>query len=156
MIETSLTKGLYAGSFDPMTIGHINIIEKASKMFAQLYVVIAQNPEKQSFFHSEKRLAIALKSVEHLSNVEVFEIPNGMTTIELAEQLGVDFLVRGIRNERDMQYELTLADMNETLNSTISTVFIKGSKELGSVSSTLVRDLIKMKSPKAKTFYKDI
>lgn len=145
---------VYAGTFDPMHIGHIDIINKASKMFTKIIVLVAKNPSKTPYFSEQIRLDIINKSLSHLNNIVVDILPIGKTVVEYAHDNNAEFLIRGIRNEQDVQYELTLADMNETLEPTINTIFIKGSKSLGSVSSSLVRELIKVHSNKATMFYK--
>lgn len=129
--------GVYAGSFDPITNGHLDIIKKAAKIFDRLKVLVAINPDKQGFIPIEKRVQLIKECVQGLENVDVDNFLG--LTIDFAKKNKADFLVRGIRNQKDIESELELAKMNNVLDSSISTIYIQADTALESVSSTLVR-----------------
>ena len=135
---------LYAGSFDPPTKGHEDIIVKASKMFDKLYVVIAVNEGKRPYFDSLTRKAYLEQIVEYnkLKNVEVL-YHRGLT-VHIAHELKANVLVRGIRNATDLEYEKQLAYVNLQIDPELNTVFINTDPKFTLVSSTAVRGFIKM------------
>lgn len=135
---------LYAGSFDPPTKGHEDIIVKASKMFDKLYVVIAVNEDKRPYFNSLTRKAYLEQIVEfhELKNVEVL-YHRGLT-VHIAHELKANVLVRGIRNATDLEYERQLAYVNLQIDPELNTVFINTDPKFTLVSSTAVREFIKM------------
>lgn len=128
------------GSFDPMTIGHINIIERASKLFDKVYVAVMINNTKQYMFTREQRTEIARLSVEHLSNVEVI-FDEGMLA-DLALRLDACAIVKGIRDYKDYQYEFEMAQFNYKKNPQAQTVFFPCDEGAREISSTAVRDRI--------------
>jgi pantetheine-phosphate adenylyltransferase len=134
---------VYAGSFDPLTKGHLDIIEVASGMYKKFYVLIAVNPEKVSLIPMEDRIRLTRESIKHLKNVEVDSFEGA--TVDYAKQKNAETLVRGIRGESDIRYEVNLASGNEVLDPSIRTVFIYASNTLAGVSSTLVRGAMKIK-----------
>lgn len=140
-MATSNIKGFYAGSFDPFTKGHLEVIKQASKLFDILYVGIGVNPDKKRNYDQNKmRNAIAIDlTVNNINNVEVL-VYEGLTA-EKAKELDCSFLVRGIRNGMDYENEENLASVNQKLFN-IDTIYIRAG-ELGIVSSSLVRELLK-------------
>ena len=100
--------GLFTGSFDPITKGHVDLIERASKLFNKLYVGIFYNREKSGFFTIEARERIVKEALQHLDNVEVITSQNELA-VTVARRLGAKAFVRGLRNSQDLDYE---ADMN--------------------------------------------
>jgi pantetheine-phosphate adenylyltransferase len=134
---------VYAGSFDPLTKGHLDIIEVASGMYKKLYVLVAVNPEKASLIPMEDRIRLVKESLKHLKNVEVDSFEGA--TVDYARQKNAGVLVRGIRGESDIRYEMNLASGNEVLDPSIKTVFVFASNTLAGVSSTLVRGAIRVK-----------
>ena len=137
------TVGLYAGSFNPFTNGHLAVVEEASRFFDELYVCIAVNAEKvQSNNNSvnDKINAINESIVEAgISNVKVI-YHSGMIA-NLCKKLGVEYLVRGLRNTSDYMYEENIAKINSELNPTLKTVYFRSNNEV--ISSSLVRELLK-------------
>ncbi len=127
---------LVTGSFDPFTLGHFDIVRRAAKLFDKVYVAILVNPLKKCVFTVEERLQIAKKSVETLENVKVVSYA-GMT-VELAKQLDVRYLVRGIRNGDDYLYEFEMAEYNR-LNGKVETVSFFTDSRYDKISSTEVR-----------------
>lgn len=128
------------GSFDPMTVGHINIIERASKLFDKVFVAVMINDTKQYMFSCEQRTEIARLSVAHLSNVEVI-FDDGMLW-ELALRLDASVIVKGIRDYKDYQYEFEMAQFNYKKNPNALTVFFPCDEGAREISSTAVRERI--------------
>ena len=116
--------GLFTGSFDPITNGHLDLIERASKLFDRLYVGIFYNPHKNGFLPIESRLETVEKAVGHLKNVQVIASHDELV-VDVARKLGVHVLVRGLRNAADLQYEAsfdTTTNEQERLRQSISIV----------------------------------
>lgn len=136
--------GLYAGSFNPFTNGHLAVVEEASKFFDTLYVCVAVNAEKTVDMEREvleRKLAAILASVREkgIDNVEVI-FHSGMIA-PLCKELGVEYLVRGLRNTSDYMYEENIAKINNELNPDLRTVYFRSNNEV--ISSSLVRELLK-------------
>ena len=134
--------GLFTGSFDPMTNGHLDIIERASKLFDKLYVGIFYNPHKQGFLPVENRKRAVEKAVAHLENVEVLASHDELV-VEVATRLGVQTLVRGLRNVTDLQYEASFDYYNHQLAPEIETVYLYSRPEHLYISSSSVKELLK-------------
>ncbi|MGX7074015.1 pantetheine-phosphate adenylyltransferase [Falseniella ignava] len=134
--------GLFTGSFDPMTNGHLDIIERASKLFDKLYVGIFYNPHKQGSLPVENRKRAVEKAVAHLENVEVL-VSHDELVVEVATRLGVQTLVRGLRNVTDLQYEASFDYYNHQLAPEIETVYLYSRPEHLYISSSSVKELLK-------------
>ncbi len=130
------------GSFDPMTVGHINIIERASKLFDKVFVAVMINNSKSYMFSSKQRTDIARLSCAHISNVEVI-FDDGMLW-ELAMRLDACAIVKGIRDQRDYLYEFEMAQFNTAKNPNVQTVFLPCDEGAREISSTAVRARIEM------------
>lgn len=126
------------GSFDPMTTGHINIIERASKLFDKVFVAVMINSSKQYLFSQEQRTEIARLSCAHLENVEVI-FDDGMLW-ELALRLDACAIVKGIRDDKDYHYEFEMAQFNALKNPDAQTVFLPCDEGAREISSTVVRN----------------
>lgn len=126
------------GSFDPMTTGHINIVERAAELFDKVYVAVMINDTKNYMFTREQRTTIAKLSVAHLSNVEVI-FDDGMLW-ELALRLDACAIVKGIRDYKDYQYEFEMAQYNHKKNPNAQTVFLPCDEGAREISSTAVRE----------------
>lgn len=126
------------GSFDPMTIGHVNIIERASKLYDKIFVAVMINNTKSYMFTREQRTEIARLSVSHLDNVEVI-FDDGMLW-ELALRLDACAIVKGIRDYKDYQYEFEMAQYNYKMNPKAQTVFLPCDEGAREISSTAVRE----------------
>ncbi|MBD5402428.1 pantetheine-phosphate adenylyltransferase [bacterium] len=135
-------KGIYPGSFDPITNGHLDIIKRASKLFDELTVLIAINPEKKEFLPLSQRMKLIIKSVKDLTNVKVASY-SGLTT-DFAKLSNSDFMVRGIRDVNDFEYEKNLFEINKKNNSNIETIFIPTNPETAGISSSVVRNINKI------------
>ena len=134
--------GLFTGSFDPMTNGHLDIIERASKLFDKLYVGVFYNPHKQGFLPVENRKRAVEKAVAHLDNVEVI-VSHDQLVVDVARRLGAKTLVRGLRNATDLQYEASFDYYNYQLAPEIGTVYLHSRPEHLYISSSAVRELLK-------------
>jgi len=131
---------VFPGTFDPVTKGHVDIVVRGAKLFDEVIVAIGINTKKAMLFDLEQRTKWLEESFKHVPNVRI-EHYEGLT-VEYCKKVGAHFLLRGLRNGTDFDYESHIAQLNKSLNEDIETVFILSSPELGYISSTLVRDLI--------------
>ena len=134
-------KCVFAGSFDPVTKGHIDVIGKCAMMFKTVYVVLAVNAEKKYAFNKETRLKMLELSLEKYEGVKVFAY-DGLI-VDFMKEHGVFYYARGIRGERDIEYEDRAFEFNSKTYPDLKTVYIPCGKEFRSVSSTLVREKLK-------------
>ncbi|WP_329903412.1 pantetheine-phosphate adenylyltransferase [Porphyromonas pogonae] len=130
---------MYAGSFDPFTRGHADIVERGLNLFDRVVIAIGVNENKKTLFSPEKRLCQISRYYMDEPRVEVMTY-NGLT-VEFARSIGVNFLLRGVRSSTDMEYERTLADLNRHIAS-METVLLPASQQLTHISSTVVRELL--------------
>jgi len=130
---------IFAGSFDPPTYGHLNIIDRARHIFDEIDVVIAVNPEKKCLFSDKERLEVLTSLVSEWKNVSVHTW-SGLI-VDYAKKRGAKVMLRGIRNMRDFSYEFDLALMNRTLNNSIETFFISTDPKYFIVKSSAIKDL---------------
>ena len=130
--------GVFAGSFCPVTLGHVDAIEQASKLVDKLVVVMGVNISKQYVIPQQARLDMLTKSLAHLSNVEVVSY-DGMLT-DYCKQIGASVMIKSIRNALDCQSVIDLSDINQSYWDGL-TVFVVGSKQYRHVSSSLVREV---------------
>jgi pantetheine-phosphate adenylyltransferase len=137
-----LRKALYPGTFDPITNGHLDIIQRASKIFDQLTVAVAEAHHKEAIFGLEDRKRLVEESVAQLENVDV-ETFSGLLADEVRE-LGVHVVIRGLRAVSDFEYELMLALMNRKLNPDFETVFMMPSEQYIYLHSSIVRELAEL------------
>ncbi len=133
------------GSFDPLTAGHVDMIERAAAIFDLVYVTVMVNSEKKTRFTLEQRLEIARVSLAHIKNVKV-EASDSLLA-DYASERGVNVLVKGARNGTDFDYEHTLAQINQTLKDDLDTMIFPSRKGMSYISSTYVRELIKYGRP---------
>ena len=137
------------GSFDPITLGHLNIIERAAKIFDKVYVCAMVNGEKKNrLFTDEERLALLRASTEKLENVEA-ELWSGLLSA-YAKEKGARFLVKGVRNGTDFDAEHAMADINRSLDEELETVLLCADARLSFFSSTMAREMIKYKQDLTK------
>lgn len=134
---------LFPGTFDPITLGHIDIINRALPLFDKLVVGIGINAGKTPMFSAEQRMDW-VKQIFSNDEKVCCEVYDGLT-INFCNEIGAKFILRGIRYVSDFEYEKTIADANRTLDKTIETVFLTGEPKFTSVASTIVRDIIKNK-----------
>ncbi len=136
-----MVKAVFAGSFDPPTYGHLNVIQRASKLFDCVDVVISVNPDKKYMFNENERYEMLSEMIKPFSNVEL-HIWDGLI-VKYAEQVGAKVLVRGIRTQNDFLYEFDLALMNKALDANIETMFIPTDEEFVIVKSSSIKELAK-------------
>lgn len=130
---------VYAGTFDPPTIGHLDIIKRAANVFDELIVAIMKNSEKHSFFSTEERVEMLIEICKDLDNVKIM-VGDGLT-VDLAKDHKANFLVRGIRAIMDYEYELQIASANMVIGENIETVFFLARPEHSYLSSSIVRSI---------------
>ena len=136
-----MKKAVYAGSFDPITLGHLWMIKEGLKLTDQLVVAIGTNPDKNFMFSVESRLAMlkaCLPDDERLS-LDSF---NNMYLVNYAQSIGADCIIRGIRSDVDYEYERVMRHINADLDSRITTVFLMPPRDFADVSSSIVKGLI--------------
>ena len=130
---------VYPGSFDPITLGHVEIVERATKIFDTVIVAIGQHPSKPGWFSPEERVRLAEASVEHLPNVRVQRFTG--LVVEFCKNVGASTIVRGLRAMGDFEAEFQMAHANRDLAPSIETVFLVPSPDRMFVSSSLVREI---------------
>ncbi|WP_309235613.1 MULTISPECIES: pantetheine-phosphate adenylyltransferase [Planktothrix] len=130
---------LYPGSFDPVTLGHLDVIERGCKLFDQVIVAVLGNPNKKPLFTVEERIKQIRYSTQHLNNLEVASF-DGLT-VDYAKLRNAQVLLRGLRVLSDFELELQMALINKTLSTEIETVFLATSKEYSFLSSSVVKEI---------------
>lgn len=139
-----MRRAIVTGSFDPITSGHADLIERAAAMFDEVHVVILANTEKKSgLFSAEDRLEIARALTDSMESGNVHVHLHSGLTSDIARELGAKFIVRGARSGSDFDYEYNLACIMKRFAPEIETVILPCSPELSAISSTYVRDLLK-------------
>ena len=135
----SVQKAVFAGSFDPPTFGHLNIIERASKIFSELHVVVAINSEKRCLFSEEERIALMKELTATWENVSVHSWDT--LIVEYAKKVGAGVLVRGVRNVDDFSHEFDIAVINRSLNHGIETVLLPTDPAYFVLRSSVIKEL---------------
>ena len=130
---------IYPGSFDPITLGHLDIIQRSSRLFEQVIVAVLRNPQKIPLFTVEQILEQIRQATKHLPNVEVDSF-DGLT-VEYAQMQQAQVLLRGLRAVSDFEIELQMAHTNKTLSTQIETVFLATSNEYSFLSSSVVKEI---------------
>lgn len=133
------TRAVYPGTFDPITNGHADLIERAANMFAHVIVGIAANPSKKPLFSLQERVELIKKVTAHLPNVEVIGFEGLLA--DFADSQGATVLIRGLRAVSDFEYEFQLANMNRRLNPNLESIFLTPAEENSFISSTLVKEV---------------
>lgn len=130
---------IYPGSFDPITKGHLDVLERASKMFDRVIIAVLKNSSKKSFLPVSDRVQLIKDSIEGLDNVEVDSFEG--LTVEYAQSKGANFLIRGLRAVSDFEYELQLCQTNSAIAPDIDTVFLTTKPKYNFISSSIVKEL---------------
>ncbi|WP_318499114.1 pantetheine-phosphate adenylyltransferase [Photobacterium leiognathi] len=133
------TRVIYPGTFDPITNGHFDLIERAAAMFDTVIVGVAYNPTKKPLFDLDERVALAQSVTQHLPNVEIVGF-SGLL-VNFAKEHNANVLVRGLRAVSDFEYEFQLANMNRRLMPELETVFLTPAEENSFISSTIVKEV---------------
>lgn len=134
-----MVKAVFAGSFDPPTFGHLDVIKRASSLFDEIDVVISVNPEKKYMFSQEERLEMLTSLVDPFKNVTVHAYTG--LIVNYAKEVNAKVLIRGVRSANDFPYEFDLALMNQNLNPEIETVFLQSKEEYTIVKSSSIKQL---------------
>lgn len=134
-----MTKAVYAGTFDPVTNGHLDIIERASRMYEHLYVTIFNNPNKSTMFSLEERIALLKEVTKDFHNVTIDA--SDVLSVEYAKKVGATVLVRGLRATMDFEYELQLAFSNQYLDDSVDMVFLMTRPTHSFISSSSVKEI---------------
>ena len=130
---------IYPGSFDPITLGHIDIVERGAKLFDKVIVAVLSNPSKKPLFTVDRRVQQIAHCTAHINNVEVDSFVG--LTVDYAKQHRAGVLLRGLRVLSDFEKELQMAHTNKTLNGEIETVFLATTKEYSFLSSSIVKEI---------------
>lgn len=136
-----MKKAIYAGSFDPITNGHLWVIQQSSKLFDEVLVILAFNPNKSSYFNLNEKQNQIQAAISSFPNVKLKTVSDQYIA-KVAQTEGADYLVRGIRNIQDFEYEKTIERINQKINPTLQTIYLTPPAELSEISSSMVKSLI--------------
>lgn len=139
---------LYPGSFDPITNGHLDVLERASRMFDEVVIAVLNNPVKKSFIDVQTRLELIKEATKDMDNVSASSF-DGLT-VEYARKIGAKFLIRGLRTITDFEYEVQLCQTNQVIAPDIDTVFLSTKPEHNFISSSIVKELSNHKTDISK------
>ena len=134
-----MTSVIYPGTFDPITNGHLDIIERSAVIFPRVLVAVANSPSKKPLFSLDERVELVRQSVAHLSNVEVFGFSDLLANV--IKQRNISAIIRGVRTTTDFEYELQLAALNRLLTKGVDSLFFPPAEKWAFVSSTIVREI---------------
>lgn len=134
-----MTSVIYPGTFDPITNGHLDIIERSAVIFPRILVAVANSPSKKPLFSLDERVELVRQSVAHLSNVEVFGFSDLLANV--IKQHNISAIIRGVRTTTDFEYELQLAALNRLLTKGVDSLFFPPAEKWAFVSSTIVREI---------------
>jgi pantetheine-phosphate adenylyltransferase len=137
-MEPKPVTAIFPGSFDPITLGHLDVIRRGNKLFDQVIVAVGQNPDKKELFSKTERVEMIRQLVSEMPRVSVESFD--CLTVEFARQKKADVMLRGLRNLTDVEYEFQLAMTNRTVAG-IETVFVMTSEEYGYINSSMVKQL---------------
>ncbi len=130
---------VYPGTFDPITNGHLDLIERGLSVFDKVLIAVAENPKKQPLFPLKERVELVEKAVGNLEKVEVWAF-SGLLT-DFCDQRGVQVILRGLRAVSDFEFELQMSQMNRTINEKVETVFMMPSEEYNFISSRIIKEV---------------
>jgi len=130
---------IYPGTFDPITNGHLDIIERSAVLFPRVLVAVANSPSKKPLFSLDERVDLVRQSVAHLSNVEVFGFSDLLANV--IKQHNISAIIRGVRTTTDFEYELQLAALNRLLTKGVDSLFFPPAEKWAFVSSSIVREI---------------
>lgn len=133
---------VYPGSFDPITLGHLDVITRASKLFEKVIMAVVTNPNKTPLIDIDNRVRLAQACTKTLPNVEVTAFEG--LTVELANRLNAGVIVRGLRAVSDFEYEFMMAQMNKSLNDDVETVFLAADTDYQFLTSSVVKEVAKL------------
>lgn len=134
--------GIYPGSFDPVTYGHIDMIDRASKLFDKLYIVVTVNSQKKVLFDAKERMDMLEEVCKQYKNVQI--VQSNKLTVDCARELNAHIIVRGLRAVTDFEYELQMASTNHSLNNNVETIFMMTNTKYSYLSSSIVKEIISL------------
>jgi pantetheine-phosphate adenylyltransferase len=134
-----MATAIYPGSFDPITLGHVDIVSRASRLFERIIMAVVRNPNKQVRFTLAEREDFVRESVKHLGNVEVGSFEG--LTVEFAKLHNARIIIRGLRAVSDFEFEFMMSQMNKNLNPDLETVFMMAGMEYQFLSSSMVKEV---------------
>ena len=134
-----MKRAIYPGSFDPLTFGHLDMIERSSKIVDELYVSVLRNSAKNPLFSTDERVSMIEEMTSHLPNVKVTAF-DGLL-VDYAGKIGANIIVRGLRAVTDFEYELQISQTNRIVNPDIDTIFLTTSLQYAYLSSTIVKEV---------------
>ena len=137
-----MVTGVYPGSFDPVTVGHVDVATRAGALFDKVIVAVYGPPSKELMFDADERVALFSRSVEHLPNVEVTKFEG--LVVRFAKQVGAKVIIRGLRSGSDFEYEFDMAFMNRRLEPDLDMVFFMTSQDHMFVSSSLLKEVARL------------
>jgi len=137
-----MVTALYPGSFDPVTMGHVDITARAAALFQKVVVAVYATPAKDLLFDADERLELYKDAIQHLPNVEVIKFEG--LVVRLAQDLGIQVIVRGLRSGSDFEYEFDMAFMNRRLTPDIDMAFFMTSQEHMFLSSSLLKEVARL------------
>jgi len=139
--KDSMKIAVFPGSFDPITLGHVSIIKRAVPIFDKIIVAIGKNAEKKSFFPEDKRLLWIKEVFKDYNTIEVNDYTG--LTIDFCKRVGAKYIIRGLRTSADFEFERKVGQINKQMYSDIETVFLLTLPEHTSLSSSIVRDIVR-------------
>ena len=145
---------VFPGTFDPITLGHADLIKRAAKLFSKVIVAVAENEPKYPKFSLEERVKFADTTVGYLPNVEVKGFSNLL--ISFAKEQGASVIVRGLRFVSDFEYEFQLSNMNRHFDPEIETLFLTAAEEYSFISSTIVKEVSALGGDTSKLVHEDV
>ena len=134
--------GIYPGTFDPITLGHLDIIKRANKLFDKLIIAVAEDSRKNPIFNTNERKDLILDSIANMDNVEVDSFKGLL--VKYADQIGAISIIRGLRVLSDFEDEFKMALMNRSLNDNIVTMFLMPHEKYTHLSSSIIREVAKL------------
>jgi pantetheine-phosphate adenylyltransferase len=135
----TIRTGVYPGTFDPLTLGHMDIIRRGAKLVDRLVIGVTTNPSKSPMFTVEERMAMVVRETADIAGIEVVSFDSLL--MDFAERAGASVIVRGLRAVADFEYEYQMAGMNQQLNARIETVFLMADVSLQPIASRLVKEI---------------
>ncbi len=137
-----IQRAIYPGSFDPVTYGHLDVIERALRLFDELIVAVAANPDKNPLFPLEERIDMLIKATEYMERVSVEGFECLLT--EFAEEQGAAVIIRGLRALSDFEYEFQMALTNRKLKDSVETIFMMPNEAYSYISSKIIKEIVRL------------
>lgn len=137
---SNMKRAIYPGTFDPVTVGHLDIMKRASSMFDEIIIAVAESKSKKPMFTLDQRISMVKESTKELSNIKVVGFEGLL--VDLSNTFDANILIRGLRAVSDFEYELQMGYANASLKKELETIFLMPSLEYGFVSSSVVRSIL--------------